>query len=138
MALGTVTVCHDENDSFDIEIRGHHMTVDQPLGDGGRDSGPTPTELLVASLASCAAHYARRFLVRHDLPDHVEVVADWSMARTPARVGTIVLTVTTEAIPADLQERFSRSVAHCTVHHTLHEPPDVRIDRKTFSASRAS
>jgi uncharacterized OsmC-like protein len=138
MTPGTVTVTHDANDRFEIAIRGHQLVVDQPLEDGGHDSGPTPTELLVASLAGCAGHYARRFLRRHGLPDHVEVVADWAMTHPPARVGTVILTITTQAIPDELQERFDRTIAHCTVHNTLHEPPEVTIRRTVTTQRRAS
>jgi putative redox protein len=38
-----------------IEIGGHVLTVDEPEEKGGRDQGPTPQELLAASLASCVA-----------------------------------------------------------------------------------
>ena len=56
--MPTVTVTHDVGDRFDIAIRGHVVHVDQPESDGGSDTGPTPTELFVASLASCVAFYA--------------------------------------------------------------------------------
>ena len=125
MAPGTITVRHDERDSFEISIRGHQLVVDQPLEDGGRDSGPTPTELCVASLAGCVAHYARRFLARHGLPDDVTVTADWSMARPPARVGSVILTIATCDMPEQLVPRFERTIAHCTVHNTLEQPPEV-------------
>jgi uncharacterized OsmC-like protein len=36
-----------------VTVRGHEIRSDQPVGDGGDDSAPTPTELLVASLAGC-------------------------------------------------------------------------------------
>jgi putative redox protein len=47
-----------------IEIRNHRLTVDEPHEHGGEDEGPSPQELLAASLASCTAitieMYARR------------------------------------------------------------------------------
>lgn len=38
-----------------IGIREHQLTVDEPADHGGHDEGPTPQELLAASLASCTA-----------------------------------------------------------------------------------
>jgi putative redox protein len=38
-----------------VEIRGHELTADEPVDRGGQDLGPTPQELLAASLASCTA-----------------------------------------------------------------------------------
>ena len=46
-------VTWQSEDRFDIQIRGHTITVDQPTEIGGDDVGPTPTELFVAGLASC-------------------------------------------------------------------------------------
>lgn len=38
-----------------IEIGDHVLTVDEPAGIGGTDTGPRPTQLLAASLAGCTA-----------------------------------------------------------------------------------
>src|SRR5437588_5969684 len=47
-----------------IDIRNHQLTADERPEDGGEDEGPTPQELLAASLASCTAitmeMYAKR------------------------------------------------------------------------------
>jgi uncharacterized OsmC-like protein len=51
--MSTLTTWHLDGDRFAISIRDHMITVDQPVADGGQDTAPTPTELFVASLASC-------------------------------------------------------------------------------------
>jgi putative redox protein len=38
-----------------VAVRGHELTVDEPLDHGGLDAGPSPQELLAASVASCTA-----------------------------------------------------------------------------------
>ena len=38
-----------------VRIRDHHITVDEPQETGGDDAGPSPQELLAASLSSCTA-----------------------------------------------------------------------------------
>jgi hypothetical protein len=53
-----VRVDYRHGDRFDIRIRDHMVTVDQPADVGGDDAGPTPTELFVAGLASCVAFHA--------------------------------------------------------------------------------
>ena len=50
-----VRVSQVEGVKFGIQARGHHVTCDQPVENGGADSGMTPPELLLASLGSCAA-----------------------------------------------------------------------------------
>lgn len=39
----------------DVDVRDHRLIIDEPEQDGGGDRGPTPQELLAASLAGCVA-----------------------------------------------------------------------------------
>src|SRR5947208_183575 len=88
--MSTVIARHVDGDRFEIRVHEHTCTVDQPVSDGGDDAGPTPTELFVASLASCVAHYARRYLARHDLPvEGLSVAATFTTAPRPARVDSV-------------------------------------------------
>ncbi|WP_246159318.1 OsmC family protein [Catellatospora sichuanensis] len=48
-----------------MTVRGHRILVDQPAEAGGADSAPTPTEMFIASLATCVAFYAGRYFTRH-------------------------------------------------------------------------
>ena len=42
--------------AHDVEIEGGHtIRVDEPAGGGGTDTGPSPTRLVAAGLASCIA-----------------------------------------------------------------------------------
>lgn len=61
MAKKTVVVESTLNEKFVIEsdIRGHRIIIDQPTHAGGNDTGPTPLELLFASLAGCIGSIGR-------------------------------------------------------------------------------
>jgi putative redox protein len=117
-------------DRYEIDIRGHRLVVDQPVDGGGTDAGPTPTELFVASVASCSAHYAGRFLARHGVdPDGLGVTCSFTFATDrPARVGSIDLTLDVPAgLPDDALDRLRAVVEHCTVKNSLVQAPDVRL-----------
>jgi putative redox protein len=129
-------VIHEGGDRFTVEVRGHSLTVDQPESDGGTDFGPQPTELFVASLASCVAHYGRRFLRRHGLPAQVTVDAEWTMASSPTRVLSISVSVAAPGLPSELEPRFAKVIEHCTVHNTLVVPPSVTINVNEVSRLR--
>ena len=124
-----VHVEHCGGDRFDIEIRGHTITVDQPIDVGGEDTAPTPTELLVASLASCVAFYARRYLARHGLDTNgLAVQAAYELADRPARVAAMhVQLMVPPGVPESRLQPLLAVASHCTVHNTLADPPRVSI-----------
>lgn len=124
-----ILVVHRGGDRFDINVRGHVIRTDQPLGDGGEDTGPTPTELFIASLSGCVAFYARRYLERHSLPtDGLAVEADFSMGSRPARVARIDVRVTVPAaVPAERREALLAVASHCTVHNSLTAVPEISV-----------
>jgi uncharacterized OsmC-like protein len=118
-------------ESYEVSVRGHRVLVDQPADAGGQDTAPTPTELFVASLATCVAFYAGRYLTRHGYSrDGLAVSAGFDMASDrPARVSGIRLTVQAPAdLPADRRPALRAVVSHCTVHNSLAFPPPVAID----------
>lgn len=123
-------VDHRGGDRFDIEIRGHTISVDQPAGMGGDDTAPTPTELFVASLASCVAFYARRYLARHGLDtEGLAVHAAYELADRPARVASMeVQLMVPPGVPESRRKPLLAMASHCTVHNTLTEPPRISID----------
>jgi uncharacterized OsmC-like protein len=125
----SMRVDHDTGDRFAIQIRGHRVVVDQPAEMGGDDVGPTPTELFVASLASCVGFYARRYLARHDLDaTGLAVEVANTMATKPSRVGDVTLRLVVPAgVPQERQAALLAMAGHCTVHNTLTVSPEVTI-----------
>ena len=126
-----IEVAHACGESYAITTRGHAMLTDQPASAGGADAAPTPTELLVAALASCVAFYAGRYLVRHGLDrDGLRVSAEFAMAADrPARVRAIQLRVIVPGgIPAERRAAMLAVASHCTVHNTLRQEPGITID----------
>ena len=127
--MRNVSVRHVSGDRFRIDIGTHTLAVDQPTDVGGADTAPTPTELFVASLASCVAHYARRYLARHEIsPDGLEVSASYELGTSPARVSEVQVVV---RLAADLTvERRAGLLAvasHCTVHNSITHPPSISV-----------
>ncbi|GHD97153.1 OsmC family protein [Streptomyces naganishii] len=127
---GRVEVVPVAGDAYEIRVRGHVLTVDQPRSDGGKDTAPTPVELFVASLASCAAHYAGRFLDRHGVDrTGLRVDAGFRMAEDrPARVAALSLTVEAPALPPDRMQALRAVVSHCTVSNTLARVPGIGLE----------
>jgi len=103
-----------------VDIRTHHLAVDEPVDQGGDDSAPCPQELLAASLASCTAitveMYARR--KGWDL-GYVEVDCEYRPAERgcPTQFD-LVLRLPEDATDEQL-ERLRVIAAKCPIHRTL-------------------
>ena len=103
-----------------IDVRSHHVSVDEPLEAGGDDTAPSPQELLAASLASCTAITIEMYAARKgwDL-GYVEVECEY----TPAERGCptkfdLIMRLPEEASDEQV-ERLKVIAAKCPVHRTL-------------------
>ena len=134
----SVTATYAGGDRLQIRVRGHALFTDQPAGDGGDDTAPTPTELFIAGLAGCVGFYAERFLRRSRLStDGLTVACSYDWAEDPHRVGRIDVAVLAPGLPAERRAAFARVVEHCTVHNTLALPPAISL-RITAAESPAA
>lgn len=104
----------------DVEIRGHRLTADEPDEQGGTDSGPSPLELLAASLASCTAVTMEMYAHRKGWAiGDVEVDVDYEPAQrgSPTRFNMVV--TFSKELPEDQRRRLMQIAAKCPVHRTL-------------------
>ena len=109
-----------DNLRHDVRVRSHTITADEPREDGGDDTGPSPQELLAASLASCSAITMEMYAKRKG----------WNISGLrvdceylPAERGHPTQFKLVMKMPAHLeQEQIDRLVviaARCPVHRTL-------------------
>jgi len=135
----TIRIEPTGGDKFQVTIRGHRLVVDQPVDDGGDDTGATPTEMFVASLGACVAFYARRYLARHGLPtEGFGVTVGYTMGSRPARVESMTVVVTVPAgVPEERRAGLLAVASHCTVHNTLEMRPETSITLRDAEAVAA-
>jgi len=125
-----VTVKHLDQVRFEVKARQHTVICDQPADNGGADTGMTPPEFLLASLASCAAFYAMQYLKSRDLAETgVEVKVTAEKLKPPARLGNFVIAVDCPVpLTDDQMQALERSVKHCLVHNTLLNAPAISLE----------
>jgi putative redox protein len=103
-----------------VKMRAHELTADEPKSSGGEDSGPSPQELLAASLASCTAVTMEMYAARKGW-DIGEVTVD--VDYEPAHRGSPTRFAMTVRLPKELpeeqRERLMQIAAKCPVHRTL-------------------
>jgi putative redox protein len=103
-----------------VDVREHHVGIDEPLDQGGDDSAPSPQEMLAASLASCTAVTMEMYAERKgwDL-GYVEVECSYTPAERgcPTRFD-LVLRLPDDASDEQV-DRLKVIAAKCPIHRTL-------------------
>jgi putative redox protein len=120
-----------------VDIRQHQLTADEPAELGGEDEGPSPQELLAASLASCTA-ITMEMYAKHKGWDlgPVEVQCEYSPAqRGCPTTFALVLRLPSEC-SAEQVERLRIIAAKCPVHRTL--DGEVQFDERIELVSGAA
>jgi putative redox protein len=104
----------------EVTIREHELTADEPKDQGGEDEGPSPQELLAASLASCTAITMEMYAQRKgwDVGEmSVDVNYEPAQRGSPTRF-ELVVTMPKE-LPEEQRRRLMQIAAKCPVHRTL-------------------
>jgi putative redox protein len=125
--MARITVTHRHGQSFDIRVRGYALISDEPVTLGGDDEGPTPTELMVAGLAACAADEAVNCLASSgERFEPTEVGADFAWDLDSGRVASIRLSISLpDEISDATRENVMRAMRSCPARKMLVEPPTL-------------
>ena len=110
---------------LDAELGGFTVSTDQPEADGGDNSAPSPFDLFLASLATCAGYYVLVFCRQRKLPTGgivLRMTNDWN--ENKHLVEKIGLEISLPAdFPAKYHKALLRAAGMCTVKRHLDNPP---------------
>ena len=103
-----------------VSIRGHEITVDEGGTQGGGDAGPSPQELLAASLATCTAITMEMYAQRKgwDIGD-IEVTCDYTAAERGVPTRFRMSLRLPESLDPAMVEKLQVIAAKCPVHRVL-------------------
>jgi putative redox protein len=109
---------------------GFSILTDQPVAQGGAGSAPTPFDLFLASVGTCAGLYALRFCQQRNL-DAEGLSLSLKVERDPAgkNVERIRIEVRLPvAFPEKYREAIVRAVDQCKVKRHILEPPRFEVE----------
>lgn len=130
MVRGNMQSCtrYLDGKKFETAIGNHRIITDQPISEGGGDAGAAPPELLLASLGSCAGHYAMEYLRARSLPPTgLEVRVSAEKGSHPTRLASIHVEVSLPGVQDKHQQGLLGAVKACLIHNTLTTSPTVDV-----------
>lgn len=109
-----------------VDAGGFQLIVDEPESVGGTGRGPQPTDVLLASIASCfaiaMAHVARKSGAG---------LSDLNVTATATydglRFSTVAIALTSTAAAETLERLIPLAQRVCYVTNTLRQPPEITI-----------
>lgn len=112
---------------------GHIIKTDQPVNGGGQNSAPSPFELFLASIGTCAGIYVKSFCDYRKIPaDNIKIIQSVEYDKESGLPVNIKLDI---KLPADFPEKYKASVINvaelCKVKKTIVNPPQFEVITST-------
>jgi putative redox protein len=122
--------------AVDADFEGFTVRTDQPERVGGRGAAPSPFDLFLASIGTCAGYYALRFCQARGLPtENVTLKLTAEMDPAVKRVTRVEIEI---ELPPDFPDRYREAIVRatdqCSVKKHLLEPPEVEVKALTLGA----
>ena len=113
----------------DAVQQGFQIRTDQPVAQGGGGTAPSPFDLFLASLGTCAGFYAMRFCQQRNLDtDGLGLSVEFERDAGTKRVARVRIHITLPpAFPERYREALLRAVDQCTVKRHLEQPPRFEV-----------
>jgi len=111
---------------------GRQVTTDQPVDEGGTDTAPTPFDIFLASLATCAGVYVTDFCNHRNIPTDT-ITLTQSAEFTMDDKGKHVLAAVSLQIhlPVDFPGKYREAVVRvaefCAVKRAILHPPQFSV-----------
>lgn len=123
----------------DVQVRGrHHLQGDETPEYGGNDTGPMPTELLLAAVGSCmclaVAHVARK---RRLTLSHIEVEVGAEKDMQAFRFDDIYVKIKADLPSETLTPLIEQASHYCFVSNTIRQGCPIHYSAETILSQLA-
>jgi len=117
-----------------LSMRGHLLVADEPVDNGGKDAGPTPTELILSGLAACTAATLRMYVDKKDWDiERIDLELSIHIEKTDSGQISHIETIIdiTGNVTAEQKERILEIARKCPIHKLLSNPIDIMTKAKS-------
>jgi len=105
------------------------ILTDQPAAAGGQDEAPSPYQLFLASVGTCAGFFALRFCQQRDLStEGLGLTLDWQRDPETRRTEKIIIRIKLpEGFPDKYRAAIIKATDQCAVKKTILDPPEFDV-----------
>lgn len=113
----------------DARFRGFTIATDQPAYAGGTNTAPSPFDLFLGSLATCAGYYVLAFCrERQILTDGITLIQRMERIPPAKLITKIAIEIRLPAgFPVKYKDAVIKAADQCAVKAHLASPPDFEI-----------
>lgn len=110
-------------------FKGFNVKTDQPAKSGGSDSAPSPFDLYLASIGTCAGVYVKSFCDNRQIPtDGIRLVQHTTFSPETGLPTKLTIEI---QLPPGFPEKYRESVVNvaelCKVKKSIANPPAFEI-----------
>ncbi|MCX5849432.1 MAG: OsmC family protein [Deltaproteobacteria bacterium] len=126
-------ITFDGNKKVSAHFREFTVHTDQPEKGGGENTAPSPFEIFLASIGTCAGFYVASFCQSRSIPTgNISIIQTIFRNDTTHMVEKITLDI---VLPPDFPEKYKAAVIKaadtCSVKKHLLAPPEIQVNAKT-------
>ena len=109
--------------------RGFDIKTDQPVKSGGTETAPSPFDLYLASIGTCAGIYVKMFCDNRQIPtDDIKIIQKTEFSSETGLPVKLTLDI---KLPENFPEKYKASVLNvaelCKVKKSIANPPVFQI-----------
>jgi ribosomal protein S12 methylthiotransferase accessory factor len=124
-----VDICFPGGLRVEALHQGFWIRTDQPVPQGGGGKAPSPFDLFLASIGTCAGFYALRFCQQRNL--RTDGLAMTLTAERDSERKKVVRVRLEISLPIDFPEKYRTAIVHaidqCSVKKHLQHPPAFEV-----------
>ncbi len=106
----------------------HRVRTDQPRENGGEDTAPSPFDLFLASLGTCAGIFVQGFCARREIPFEGIVLRETVDVDAEGTLRTVHLDIELPpSFPEKYREALIRAVDQCSVKRAISAQPAFEV-----------
>jgi putative redox protein len=111
------------------QLNGHTIRTDQPVKAGGENSAPSPFELFLAAIGTCAGIYVKMFCDNRKIStENIKITQTAQYDKVSGLPTDIKIDI---QLPVDFPEKYKDAVINaaelCKVKKTIANPPKFEV-----------